>query len=421
MLDRTKQPLIYTTDNIQFPDYQKHTLKNGIELYAIPYGKQAVLKLEILLNAGSKFDQKNGASFFATRMLTEGTTSHSAKDIAELSDRFGASLEASSNLETANITLFCLSKHLGALLPLVYDIWQNSNFPIAELEQIKNITTQSLNLQLEKSAYLATKAFKKQIFGSEHPIAKAIEPADIDAIQNAEIIDFYRTYIKQTPAKLFLSGNITAADIELVSATFERINTKAPQKRQLLGANIAPSFNLIKKKDARQSSIRVGRRLFSRKHADFFKFLVANEILGGYFGSRLMKNIREDKGYTYGINASFVPVGDQSYWAIGSDVKLENTSDTLEEIKNEIKVLQTQAVPEEELLLVKNLMIGTMAAGLNTPFEVADRLRMLIYNDLPEDFFTNYPNNIRSVNADDILLMANTYMADLHEVVVGGI
>jgi predicted Zn-dependent peptidase len=179
---------------------------------------------------------------------------------------------------------------------------------------------------------------------------------------------------------------------------------------------------LIEKEDSVQSSIRIGRRLFNRHHPDYFKTLVANEILGGYFGSRLMKNIREEKGLTYGISSSLVTLSNDGYFMIGTDVKKEFTQQTIDEIKKEIYRLQTELVGDEELQTVKNFMAGEFAGSLNTAFEVADRRKILLLDGLPADFFNRYIDQIHATTAEDIRYVASTYFKpeDMVEVVVGG-
>jgi predicted Zn-dependent peptidase len=175
------------------------------------------------------------------------------------------------------------------------------------------------------------------------------------------------------------------------------------------------------KEDAVQSSIRVGRKLFKRQHPDFYRMIVANEVLGGYFGSRLMRNIREEKGFTYGISSSMVPMRQEGYWVIGTDVKKEFTNDTLVEIQKEISRLQTETVTDDELETVKNYLSGEFAGSLNTPFEIADRVRLMVLEGLDTDFYSNYIQRLRVVTAEEIRSMAQQYWQwdDLQRVIIG--
>ena len=167
---------------------------------------------------------------------------------------------------------------------------------------------------------------------------------------------------------------------------------------------------LIEKEGAIQSSIRMGKHLMTRKHPDYFPMLLLNEILGGYFGSRLMKNIREEKGLTYGISSNLALFTQAGYFVIGTDVKREFTQQTIDEIQKEIKILQTELVSENELETVKNYMVGSFAGSLNTPFDIADRYKVIFSENLPLDFYKNYIPNIQQISAIQLLETANKYL-----------
>ena len=160
----------------------------------------------------------------------------------------------------------------------------------------------------------------------------------------------------------------------------------------------------------------------TRKHPDYFPMLLLNEILGGYFGSRLMKNIREEKGLTYGISSNLALFSQAGYFVIGTDVKREFTQQTIDEIHKEIKILQTELVDESELETVKNYMVGSFAGSLNTPFDIADRYKVIFSEKLPLDFYQNYIPNIQQISAIQLLEIANKYLGleTLTEIVVGG-
>jgi predicted Zn-dependent peptidase len=175
------------------------------------------------------------------------------------------------------------------------------------------------------------------------------------------------------------------------------------------------------KKDAVQTSIRIGKKLFTRNHPDYLKFTVLNETLGGYFGSRLMKNIREEKGLTYGISSQIAPMLQEGYFVIGTDVKKELASKALEEIYNELEKLQNEPVGDEELQTVKNYMIGSYSNSITTPFSLANKFKTLHFNGLSYDYYDNYMTAIQKVNAKDLMQMAKKYFdrTSFTEVLVG--
>ena len=419
-LDRSIAPIAFSIDKLKLPKYKKQVFANGVSLFQIPAGEQPVLKIEFVFEAGTRYEAANGQSFFAVKMLTEGTSKHSSAEIAAFFDQFGASIDLAHGVDRSSISVYTLSKHLSAILPMVHSLIYDSIFPEEEMVMMKNIVGQNLKVQLEKTAYLAGQAFKETIFGLNHAGGVMLNEAAIAGISRGEVLDFYQQFLQQNQFKIFIAGSFSAIDLTSIETIFGQQELQGQSVRPLSTPEATPRAVLLEKEGALQSSIRLGRPMFARNHPDFFPFAVMNEVFGGYFGSRLMRNIREDKGFTYGINASLVPFTDTGYWIIGTDVKREFTQQTLDEIAKEIFILQTELVEDEELNTVKNYMIGSMAGNLNTPFEVADRVKVMILNQLPDDFYEHYIEQIKGVSAEQIRAMANVYLKDLTEVVVGG-
>jgi predicted Zn-dependent peptidase len=365
-----------------------------------------------------------GAAHFTVRMLNEGTRHRTAAQLSETFDQYGAFTEFSPGNDRSSLTVYCLARHLPALLPVVREILRESVFPENELETLKSIARQTLTVNLEKTAYVATHRFRERLFGPGHPYGRSQQEETIAAMNPETVRDFYEQYLQHQPFTLFLSGLVSEAEVKLLNETFgqEPVATASPngQTHPVRAAGHAPE--LVERPDSVQSSIRVGKRLFTRRHPDYFRFLVLNETLGGYFGSRLMKNIREDKGFTYGIHSSLTSLAHEGYFAIGTDVKKENTAQTLDEIRKEIVRLQTEPVPADELETVRNYMIGSFVGSLNTPFEVADRQKTIYFDHLPADFYETYVEHLRAVTPDDVRETARRYLDvdSLQEVVVGG-
>ena len=423
-LNRTIAPPAQAIEKVKILKASTHILENQIPLYAVQAGEQPVVRLELIFEAGSKRENIFGASQFATKMLSEGTSRHSSAEISEAFDQFGAFLEISQNADRANIMVHCLTKHLPEILPNLQEILTDSVFPEKELATLKNITLQTLKVNLEKTTFVAGQVLKEQIFGKNHAYGKTLNEANILNINQLAIKNFYEEQFKNKTFKIFLSGKFGEKEINLLNQFFGQNQVSVSQNttEKPVFEKEKNESTVIEKVGSLQSTIRLGRTLFGRKNPDFFKFLVTNTLLGGYFGSRLMKNIREEKGFTYGISSSLVPMRDAAYFVIGTDVKREFTSQTIYEIHKEIKRLQTELVSKNELETAQNYMIGAFAGSLNTPFEIADRQKIIILDELPADFYDKYIQKIRSVSAEDVQEMANKYLIinELCEIVVGG-
>jgi predicted Zn-dependent peptidase len=356
-------------------------------------------------------------------MLNEGTSTRTAAQINEYVDQFGAFLELNHGVERINLTLYGLNKHLPALLPLVVDIITDSVFPEAELENLKTITQQNIRVNSEKTAFLAQNRFKELIFGPEHPTARTFTNGH-SGIHPGLLRPYFEERLKGRSFDIVLSGMITDEVLAQVAGAFGQLPIAGSGANAAATRAIAerPRAEVIEKAGSLQSSLRVGKLLFTRRHPDYFKMMVLNEILGGYFGSRLMKNIREDKGFTYGIHSSLVTHQREGYLVIGTDVKREFTGQTLDEIRKEIKILQTEPVGEEELRTVQSYMIGSFAGSVTTSFALADHFKTIYFDGLDYAFYEHYIEHIRETTPEDLLELANKYLGieSLSEVVAGG-
>ena len=421
-LDRTIPPAFRTIQTVQFPSHQSVMLDNGQPLFVANVGEQPVVRVEVLFEAGTWHEDVDGASFFGVKMLTEGTQKRTSAQISGHFDQIGAFVDLSHTPDRANIMVYGLTKHLGAILEMVAELIHEATYPEKEFNDLRNISLQNLRINLEKNAYVATTTFKERLFGATHPYVKSQNEKSITALSVADLQNFYTNRIKARPFRVFLSGQVGDAEVALVNQYLgQHLVVPSPEVNKSLEIVSQTEPLWVEKADAVQSSVRVGRMLFKRQHPDFYRMIVANEILGGYFGSRLMRNIREEKGFTYGISSSIVPMRQAGYWAIGTDVKKEFAQATLDEIQKEIHRLQTELVPENELETVKNYLAGEFAGSLNTPFEIADRVRLMVLEGLDVEFYSNYIQRLRVVTAEDIQKIANQYWQweDLQQVIVG--
>ncbi|MFD2572505.1 M16 family metallopeptidase [Spirosoma soli] len=426
VLDRTQSPAFQAIQEIRLPTVQTHRLDNGIPLHLIAVSHQPVLRLECIFEAGTWYEQieEPSTAFFAVKMLTEGTSVRSSAQISEYFDRYGAFVELSSGPDRASVVIYCLTKFLPDILPLLRELLTEPTFPQKELEDLRNITLQNLRVNYEKNAYLAGVLFRAKLFGNDHPYGRSQRPEIIEQLTRQGVVNFYERVIRNRPFQVILAGAVGENEVLLLNRELGQLPIQTSELVIVNGEATASNelMVLAEKPDSIQSSIRIGRRLFTRSHPDFFKMLVTNEVLGGYFGSRLMKNIREEKGFTYGISSNMPSFRRDGYFLIGTDVNKENTQQTIDEIHKEIRILQSQLVSEGELETVKNYMAGEFVGSLNTPFEIADRYKVILLDGLPDDFLKNYIQRLRAITPEDILETATRYLVieTLHEIVVGG-
>ncbi len=422
MLNRAVAPDFKPIEKVTLPNISYHQLQNDLPVYYAGYSTQDVFKIELVFEAGTKYTHHKALATLLPKMMQGGTSTKNASQIQEAFDSFGGFPEISQTVDFLTISVLGLKKYAEKYIALLIEILSDCIFPTDEIATQKDIAKQNLILNLEQPSFLANRKFRNLLLGKQNPYGIYYEPEDIDALDQAILSDFYTSYIKGKSFKIFLSGNIQNLQLSLLDQYFGKENYSpiSPIETAITPLEILTEVHPIE--NAMQSTIRLGKVLFGRKHPDYYAFLVTNTILGGYFGSRLMSNIREDKGFTYGISSSLVPVADKGYWVVGSDVKVEHTTDTLNEIFKEITTLQNHPVEFDEFTKVINYMSGSFAGSVNNAFEVMDRHKNSILNNLPADFYDTYISKIREVNPADVSRIAQTYFdqGSFTKVIVGG-
>ncbi len=414
MLQRNIAPKI--TDavdmHLHLQPYQFYTLDNGVPVYAIDAGAEEVSLVDIVFYAGNSYEQKNIVAASANFLLKNGTTQKTAFQINEHFEYFGAYLNRNCYNETANITLHCLNKHLNNVLPVIAEILTDSTFPEEELAIYKQNQKQKLQVNLKKCDFVANRLIDECLYGTDHPYGKYTSAESFDAVQQTELVDFYDQYYKNGTCIIFVAGKLPTDIIQQLNNVFGHLPlNQAPLKepQHVLKPATEKLYNIINDEAGVQSAIRVARSFPNRLHPDFIKAQVLNNLFGGFFGSRLMSNIREDKGYTYGIHSYFQSHLQQSAWLISTEAGRDVCQATLKEIYSEMDILRNELVDEEELLLVRNYMMGSILGDLDGPFQIIARWKNYILNGLTDAYFTTSINTIRTVTAEDLKELAERY------------
>ncbi|MDX2302943.1 MAG: pitrilysin family protein [Microscillaceae bacterium] len=426
MLDRTLPPPYQVIDKIDILQVQTHYLDNGLPLHVLNAGEQALLRIEMIFPAGNYYEIKHCTSYFTIKMLGEGTRQKSSKEINSFIDQFGAFIDFNHGVDRVSISLYTLSKHLESLLPVLIELISIPSFPDKELDNLKNITLQNLRVNQEKNNYIASSKFRELLFGIEHPYGRNLRKKDIEKLDRQDLIDFFQRCFLRQRFDLLLVGKVEDTVVKLVERYFSalKFDETAISKRpdQTHSPWHKTGLHEVQKEGSLQSSIRLGSALFTKAHPDYFKMMITNEIFGGFFGSRLMKNIREEKGYTYGIYSNIVVFNREGYWVVGTDVKKEFTQNTLEEIHKEAHRLREELVDLKELETVQNYILGSFAGSLSTPFDLADIFKSIYFNNLDYSFYDQYIKAVQSISPEEIRDTARKYLLteEMLTVVVGG-
>jgi len=423
--DRSKAPLIHdaVTFDYQLPPLQKNLFPNGQSLYWLRAGVLEVLSIDWVMPAGIWQEPKQGVAQATAALLKSGTTSRTAEQINESFEFYGANLQVSCNNDWATVSLYCLRKHLTKLLPVVKDILENAVFPEKELMLYQQNALQKLLVSLRQCDFVANQKIDAVIFGSHHPYGRYSTKESIDAITQDDLLSFYQSHYATSPQHIFLSGYVTDVEISAIETYFgtTTLLSKKQEENQYekMGHPDKKHF-ITNDPNGVQGAIRIGRSFINRQHPDFAPMVVLNTLLGGYFGSRLMSNIREDKGYTYGIYSSQIPFKNEGILYIQTEVGKEVIAPALQEIYAEMDKLCQEKVSDDELLLVKNYLLGNLLGDLDGPFHLMPRWRSLILNGFTEAHFNQNIAVYKTITPTEIQTLAQRYFVkdDFYEVVV---
>lgn len=425
MLNRTQAPEFRTIEKITIPQAAPYKLDNGIEVFCVNAGSQELTKIEFLFKAGMYYQHKPLLAATTNSLLETGTKNYTADQLSDELDFFGSFFECSVGQDFSSVVLYSLNKYLDNSLVYVEDILKHAAFPQDEFDIYLSNKRQKYLVNIQKVNVLARRRFGELIFGEKHPYGIDVKLEDYDSISRNEVVEFYNSFYTSSNCSIVVSGNIPANLVEMLNAHFGRQawggSTNKVKKELVPPSPSSSNKHFVEKADAIQSAIRVGRLLFNKKHEDYFKFQVLNTVLGGYFGSRLMANIREDKGYTYGIGSGLASLVNGGYFYISTEVGADVTTNALEEIYKEIRILREQPVPAEELETVRNYVLGQFLRSVDGPFALADKFKGVWEFGLDYNYYERYFNVVKHVTPQELQETANKYLQekDLLELVVG--
>jgi zinc protease len=423
-LNRSLAPVFNQIENLEVTQAIPHTLKNGIPMFVLNTGTQDLLKLELLFRAGNWEESKRLVAATVNSMLGDGTRLHTAEEIADGLDAYGAFFQTENGADWASVTLYSLTKYLDKTLPLLNEILTESVFPEKELKTYLQNKRQNLKVNNERVDFIARKKFSEALFGAAHPYGYYATESDYDAIKREDLVTFFKEYYAADTCKIIVSGKVSPATVGLIDSFLgqEQFKNNTKQASKQFACKSSETKNIVVlKEESIQSAIRVGKLIVNKTHPDYMGLQVLNTVLGGYFGSRLMSNIREDKGYTYGIGSAVASNSEQGYFFISTETGTDVCRKALHEIYYEIKRLQEELVPDEELSLVKNYMLGTFLRSIDGPFELAHKFKGILTYDLGYSYYHDYINTVKNITSEKLRQLAITYLQkdSMIELVVG--
>ena len=421
-LQRIKPPL-FAVEKVEIPEAVSFTLNNGVPVFLIESGTEDIMRLEFTFKAGQAREYIPLLASAANMMLSEGSQNYSSEDLHRQLDFYGAFLHHECDRDRAEIVLFFLNKHIEKILELSREIVFRPAFPEPELVTLMKKRQRWHLVNREKVNKLADDQFFESVFGSNHPYGYKIIEQDFENINASMLSEFHNRFYTTDNMAIIISGKIHIKTIELLNKYFgdiviygvsdpdKKINHNGEKGKQVF----------VDKENSIQTAIRIGSSTITKRHPDYPGLKILDTILGGYFGSRLMKNIREDKGFTYGINSSVNSLNLAGYKMISTEVGKDNHRKAIEEIYKEVRLLQDVPVGKDEMTLIRNYMSGEMVRMFDGPFALAESFKSVWEFGLGNEYYQRLAEKIRIIDPDEITELARTYynIDDLYEVSAG--
>lgn len=423
ILSRQVPPAIHEVSTLHLPRPHITYLDNGIPVYETRLGTQEIMKLEVVFLSGRPHEHKRLVSRATSRMLREGTKNYTSAQLAEKIDFYAGTVQSPVNLDTGSLVLYCMTKHFQHLIPLVAEMLFEPSFPERELAIFAENNIQSLSVDLAKNDVIAYRKITELIFGENHPYGYNSTPDDYKALTREDLLAYHKNHFTSDNCLIFLSGKTNDDILKLLNQylghtpTHKVISNTPPLSK----SDNLPVKSKVINSDTIQSAIRIGRQMGSRKHTDFDGFYVLNTILGGYFGSRLMTNIREKKGYTYNIYSALDLMHHDGYFYVSSEVGNKFVKKAITEIYREMEKLQNELVSDEELRMVRNYILGNMLNTVDGPIAISDVVRSFVTEGVSLDAFETFVEKVKSITPIELRELAQKYFnkEDMFEVVVG--
>lgn len=427
-LDRSIAPELRLVEQPEIPAHQEIILDNGLKMYVLHFPDHDILKVEVAFHAGRPEEEQRLAAFMTPKLMQEGAGRYSGGEIAELFEYYGAAMSVWSWLDASGFTLTGLSRYAHETIPLFADVLLQPSFPADELEVLVQTHLQELQVELDKVEVISYRTFTEGLYGAQHPLGYNSTAEDYRALTTDALRQYYEKQFNLANAYIFVTGNIDESVIDLLNATFGRANPgiarsgerHIPPPQSKMPKGKYPRQN-IQHPGGLQASIKMGRLLFNRRHPHFYEVQVLNTVFGGYFGSRLMANIREEKGFTYNIYSGIDTYYETGYLYISTEVNAAKTDATLRAIRLEMKKLREEPILEEELSMVRNYMMGALLNGLDGPLNKSSVLRAIIFERIGREGIQRQLQILSTITAERLQELAQMYLKpeDYLTVVVG--
>ena len=420
--DRTTPPPISSLSPFPIRKPEQQTLDNGLPLNLLIDTSQPIVRLDIVVKMGMYQQTKPLQAQFTTLMLREGCLGMNADQIADRLEEYGARLELQTGINHTRITLFSLHRHFIHTLPIIYQLLNHSVFPEERLQTVLQTQLNQFLINSEKVSFVAQQHFRAATLSESHPLGHLLETSDYEHLKAENLREFYTRYTDNGVA-FYLSGHVDQGIISLLETTFNSDVYNLSDKQL---ANTMPPYPTVKrihrpKPHVLQSAICLGWHTLTPQHQDVHKLRFLFTLLGGYFGSRLMRNIREEKGYTYGITINVIDLPETSLATITSETDTVHVESLIQEVYKEIKQLREELVSEAEIEVVRNYLMSELARTYEGTLDVVNTWIHYDILNLPSEYMKSYMQVIADITPAQIQEISSKYLPcePLYEVIIG--
>jgi zinc protease len=428
-LDRNVIPTPGPAPVLHVPEWTKETLANGATLVVIPKRDLPLVAVDIdFIGGATSYEpaDKRGTADFAASMLSEGTTTRSADQLSDAQQLLGTSIEASVSPETGTIRFTSLRDKFEPALALAADMMLNSTFPDSALERIRAQTLVQLTQERDEPDAIAARVFARITYGDEHPYGRRMTEQGVKAIMRGDVISFAKSYYEPGRAIITVSGDIDAktarAAVEKALAAWKPGGSRPTFAYPAVPVPRSRTIYLVDKPGAAQSVFAFGTPGPSRATPDFYSLRLMNTILGELFQSRLNHDVREVKGFSYGVGSSFEFGRGPGAFEAGGDIVSGKSDSALTSFMTDLSSVQG-SVPftDDEMMQGKQALIQSLPTRFSSVNRVAAAISGIYLQDLPESYYRDFAKNVNSISPADLVRVAKKYidLDHLNMVIVG--
>ena len=404
--NRKKQPDTPPLPKLEWGQVYDDQLQGGLRVSMIKNGDYAIFTLRVVMDAGSWQSKVPGVASLMAELLPK--TVVNGRKVTEIVEEQGGHLDCIASLDRLEIVLSAMRRDFDALVPAVVKMLCHATFTDEDFDKLKKIVHERLKQDAVDPERFAAKTILNRVFGGGHPYGYMLTHQDLDALCLSQLKE-HLEYNAWRNVHIYLSGDVTDEMMASLNDVLGHVQAKGVEPL-MFAPQPAAERDITFHQTCVQAVLHMAHKTITLRHADYSALYCTIKLLGGFFGSRLMANLREDKGYTYGVHGYLTPFRHDGLWQLATSVKKEHVAETQQEIVKEIKCLHTTLVKEEELEMLKSYLTGELLSCFDNPFRVLNQLKKAHLHEQGLDHYQDYYQTIQCLSPRMIQATAQQYL-----------